>query len=162
MGKVIESAIERVAVNASRSVGAVCCFDQRGIHSALIDALTTLGVDGLEVELTPQRSVRGCRRAGALSRRSITRTGVGTQVAHGALPWRYGSDGAVLVRSPAERVEWFETREGARDFVLEHAIVPDFGLVRASKDRGDLCVPELCAQLQRARGDLPAPYRRRG
>jgi 3-oxoacid CoA-transferase subunit A len=41
----------------------------------------------------------------------------------------------VVVASPAKQVQVFETAEGAREFVLERALVADFGLVRAW--RGD-------------------------
>jgi len=41
----------------------------------------------------------------------------------------------VVVSSPPKEVRVFETAEGPRQFVLEHAIVADFGLVRAW--RGD-------------------------
>ena len=64
-----------------------------------------------------------------------TATGVGTQVAEGGLPWRYAADGTVAIASPAKETRTFATAEGERDFVLERAIVADFGLVRAW--RGD-------------------------
>jgi 3-oxoacid CoA-transferase subunit A len=56
---------------------------------------------------------------------------VGTQVAEGGLPWRYAPDGSVAVASPPREVREFE----GRSYVLEEAIVCDFGLVRAA--RGD-------------------------
>jgi 3-oxoacid CoA-transferase subunit A len=43
------------------------------------------------------------------------------------------ADGAVLAASPAKRVQTFETRGGGLAYVLEEAIVADFGLVRAWK-----------------------------
>src|SRR5699024_11009356 len=64
-----------------------------------------------------------------------TATGQGTQVADGGLPWRHDADGGVAVASPAKEVRTFDTAEGPKDFVLERAIVADFGLVRAW--RGD-------------------------
>jgi len=62
-----------------------------------------------------------------------TATGVGTQVADGGLPWRYDADGNVVVASPPKEVRTFTTADGDKDFVLEAAIVADFGLVRAWK-----------------------------
>ena len=63
----------------------------------------------------------------------FTATGVGTQVAEGGLPWKYDTEGNVTVASPAKEVRAFETAEGPKEFVLEEAIVADFGLVRAWK-----------------------------
>ena len=63
----------------------------------------------------------------------FTATGVGTQVAEGGLPWKYDADGNVEVSSPAKEVREFETAEGTKEFVMERAIVTDFGLVRAWK-----------------------------
>lgn len=96
----------------------------------------------LEVELTPQGTLAERLRTGGSGIPAFwTATGVGTQVADGGLPWRYGppaadgSPGPVLVASPAKEVRVFPTAEGDKEFVLEHAIVADFGLVRAW--RGD-------------------------
>jgi 3-oxoacid CoA-transferase subunit A len=63
----------------------------------------------------------------------FTATGVGTQVAEGGLPWKYDDAGNVITASPAKEVRTFETAEGPKEFVLEDAIVADFGLVRAWK-----------------------------
>jgi 3-oxoacid CoA-transferase subunit A len=88
----------------------------------------------LEVELTPQGTLAERMRAGGSGIPAFfTATGVGTQVAEGGLPWRYDSDGNVTVSSPAKEVRVFETAEGPKEFVLEEAIVADFGLVRAWK-----------------------------
>ena len=88
----------------------------------------------LEVELTPQGTLAERMRAGGSGIPAFfTATGVGTQVAEGGLPWRYDTEGNVTVASPAKEVRAFETAEGAKDFVLETAIVADFGLVRAWK-----------------------------
>ncbi|WP_030938158.1 CoA transferase subunit A [Streptomyces sp. NRRL S-646] len=86
----------------------------------------------LEVELVPQGTLAERLRAGGAGIPAFyTPAGVGTQVAVGGLPWRYASDGAVAVASPAK-----ETRDFAgRTYVLEHAITTDFALVRAW--RGD-------------------------
>ena len=90
----------------------------------------------LEVELTPQGTLAEKLRAGGSGIPAFyTATGVGTQVAEGGLPWRYGSDGSVMVASPGKETRIFETREGDKEFVLERAIICDFGLVRAW--RGD-------------------------
>jgi 3-oxoacid CoA-transferase subunit A len=90
----------------------------------------------LEVELTPQGTLAERMRAGGSGIPAFfTATGVGTQVAEGGLPWRYDAEGGVVVSSPAKQTQTFETAEGPREFVLEHAIVADFGLVRAW--RGD-------------------------
>ena len=93
----------------------------------------------LEVELTPQGTLAERLRAGGAGIPAFyTATGVGTQVAEGGLPWRYAADGSVLVASPAKETRLFETADGSggsveRTFVLERAIVTDFGLVRAWK-----------------------------
>jgi 3-oxoacid CoA-transferase subunit A len=90
----------------------------------------------LEVELTPQGTLAERMRAGGSGIPAFyTATGVGTQVADGGLPWRYRADGSIAIRSPAKEVREFETADGTRRFVLEQAIVADFGLVRAW--RGD-------------------------
>jgi 3-oxoacid CoA-transferase subunit A len=86
----------------------------------------------LEVELTPQGTLAERLRAGGSGIPAFfTATGVGTQVAQGGLPWKYAADGSVEVASPAKEVRRF----GDHDYVLEPAIVCDFGLVRAW--RGD-------------------------
>jgi 3-oxoacid CoA-transferase subunit A len=88
----------------------------------------------LEVELTPQGTLAERLRAGGSGIPAFfTATGVGTQVAEGGLPWRYASDGSVAVASPPKETRDFETAEGTKAFVLEPAIVADFGLVRAWK-----------------------------
>ncbi len=84
----------------------------------------------LEVELTPQGTLAERMRAGGSGIPAFfTATGVGTQVADGGLPWRYDDQGNVAIASPVK-----ETREfDGRDYVMERAIVCDFGLVRAAK-----------------------------
>jgi 3-oxoacid CoA-transferase subunit A len=82
----------------------------------------------LEVELTPQGTLAERMRAGGSGIPAFfTATGVGTQVADGGLPWRYDSSGSVVVASPPKEVRSF----GGRDYVLEEAIVADYGIVRA-------------------------------
>lgn len=88
----------------------------------------------LEVELTPQGTLAERLRAGGSGVPAFyTATGVGTQIADGGLPWRYSATGEVLISSPAKETRTFETSEGSAPFVLERAIVCDFGLVRAWK-----------------------------
>jgi 3-oxoacid CoA-transferase subunit A len=88
----------------------------------------------LEVELTPQGTLAERMRAGGSGIPAFfTATGVGTQVAEGGLPWKYDADGNVVVSSPPKQTQMFATAEGDKEFVLEHAIVADFGLVRAWK-----------------------------
>jgi 3-oxoacid CoA-transferase subunit A len=88
----------------------------------------------LEVELTPQGTLAERMRAGGSGIPAFfTATGVGTQVAEGGLPWKYDTEGNVIVSSPAKEVRTFSTHEGDKQFVLEEAIVADFGLVRAWK-----------------------------
>jgi 3-oxoacid CoA-transferase subunit A len=84
----------------------------------------------LEVELVPQGTLAERLRAGGAGIPAFyTPAGVGTQIAEGGLPWRYGSDGSVAVASPPRRTETFDGRE----YVLERAVTADFGLVRAWK-----------------------------
>ncbi len=88
----------------------------------------------LEVELTPQGTLAERLRAGGMGIPAFfTATGVGTQVADGGLPWKYDAAGQVTKSSPAKEVRTFPAEDGDREFVLEHAIQADFGLVRAWK-----------------------------
>ena len=88
----------------------------------------------LEVELTPQGTLAERMRAGGSGIPAFfTATGVGTQVADGGLPWRYDAAGNVVVSSPPKQTQSFDTADGEKEFVLEHAIVADFALVRAWK-----------------------------
>src|SRR6058998_1022322 len=69
----------------------------------------------LEVELTPQGTLAERLRAGGAGIPAFyTPAGVGTLVADGGLPWRYGSDGSVAVASPPKDVRRF----GEQDYVL--------------------------------------------
>ncbi|GIG22710.1 succinyl-CoA--3-ketoacid-CoA transferase [Cellulomonas chitinilytica] len=87
----------------------------------------------LEVELTPQGTLAERLRAGGSGIAAFyTRTGVGTQVAEGGLPWRYDADGGVAVASPPKPVETFVIRGEPQEFVREEAITADFSLVRAA------------------------------
>jgi len=86
----------------------------------------------LEVELIPQGSLAERLRAGGCGIPAFyTPAGVGTLIAEGGLPWRYGPDGSVAVASPPREVREFDGRR----YLLERAITTDFALVRAT--RGD-------------------------
>src|SRR3954469_21418019 len=88
----------------------------------------------LEVELTPQGTLAERMRAGGSGIPAFfTATGGGTQVAEGGLPWRYDDAGNVVVSSPPKETRDFTVDGEAREYVLEEAIVADFGLVRAWK-----------------------------
>ena len=98
----------------------------------------------LELELCPQGTLAERLRAGGAGIPGFfTPAGVGTMVADGGLPWRYAPDGSVAVASPEKETRSFAgVAEGAavalfgdREYVLEHAIITDFALVRAL--RGD-------------------------
>ncbi len=98
----------------------------------------------LQVELTPQGTLAERLRAGGSGIGAFfTPTGVGTYVADGGMPWRYGTDGSVAMSSPAKEVRTFH----GRDQVLEEAIIADFGLVRAQvADRHGNCVFHAAAR----------------
>ncbi len=82
----------------------------------------------LEVELVPQDTLAERLRAGGAGVPAFyTPAGVGTQVAEGGLPWRYGDGGVIVMASPAKEVREFD----GRLFVLETAIRTDFALVHA-------------------------------
>ncbi|WP_433190069.1 CoA transferase subunit A [Actinoallomurus sp. CA-150999] len=83
----------------------------------------------LEVELVPQGTLAERLRAGGAGIPAFyTPVGVGTDVASGGMPVRYGLGGEVV-----ERGEPRETRVlGGVEVVLEHAIATDFGLVHAA------------------------------
>ncbi|HET8598973.1 MAG TPA: CoA transferase subunit A [Segeticoccus sp.] len=88
----------------------------------------------LEVELTPQGTLAEKLRAGGAGIPAFyTATGVGTQIAEGGLPWRYDGNGGIAKSSPAKETRELDWHGHQRTFVLEHAIVCDFGLVRAEK-----------------------------
>jgi 3-oxoacid CoA-transferase subunit A len=88
----------------------------------------------LEVELTPQGTLAERMRAGGSGIAAFfTATGGGTQVAEGGLPWRYDTEGNVIVASPAKETRDFGDGADRREYVLEEAIIADFGLVRAWK-----------------------------
>ena len=73
----------------------------------------------LEVELTPQGTLAERMRAGGSGIPAFfTATGVGTQVADGGLPWKYGADGSIQVTSPVKDVRTFPTTRGYQQFAL--------------------------------------------
>lgn len=84
----------------------------------------------LEVELTPQGTLaERLRAAGVGIPAFYTVTGMGTQVATGGLPWRYGRDGSVALASPPKATIELD----AKTFLLERALPADFAFVRAWK-----------------------------
>jgi 3-oxoacid CoA-transferase subunit A len=90
----------------------------------------------LEVELTPQGTLAERLRCGGSGIPAFfTASGVGTMVAEGGLPWRYGPGGEVVLSSPPKETRTFSSLRGPTEYVLEEAIVTDFALVRAA--RGD-------------------------
>lgn len=83
----------------------------------------------LEVELTPQGSLAERLRAGGCGIPAFyTPAGLGTPVADGTMPLRYGPDGTVAVHAPAKETRVFDGRE----YLLEPAIRTDFALVHAA------------------------------
>lgn len=88
----------------------------------------------LEVHLTPQGTLAEKMRAGGAGIPAFfTATGVGTQVAEGGMPLRYGPGGEVVKASEPKETRRMTLGATTTDYVLEHAIVTDFGLVRAWK-----------------------------
>jgi 3-oxoacid CoA-transferase subunit A len=82
----------------------------------------------LEVELTPQGTLAERMRAGGAGIPAFfTPAGVGSPVADGGMPWRYGADGAVAIESEPKETRIF----GDKRYVLEQAIIADFALVHA-------------------------------
>ncbi|MGH9292599.1 MAG: CoA transferase subunit A [Acidimicrobiales bacterium] len=84
----------------------------------------------VEVELCPQGTLAERLRAGGAGIPAFyTLAGVGTEIAEGGVPLRYGGDGAVERASGPKEVREF----GGRTYVLAEAIVTDFALVHAAK-----------------------------
>jgi 3-oxoacid CoA-transferase subunit A len=98
----------------------------------------------LEVELVPQGTLAERLRAGGAGIPAFyTPGGVGTQVAEGGLPLRYGADGTIAVASAPKEVRAFD----GTDYVLERAITCDYALVHAAYgDRHGNLVYEKSAQ----------------
>jgi len=87
----------------------------------------------VEVELTPQGTLAERLRAGGAGIAAFyTPTGVGTMVADGGVPLRYGPGGQALQVSPPKEVRRFRRGGREQDYVLEEAIVTDYALVRAA------------------------------
>lgn len=83
----------------------------------------------LEVELIPQGTLAERLRAGGAGIPAFyTPAGVGTPVAEGGMPLRYGADGSTAVASEPKEVRDFD----GTSYVLERGITTDFALVRAS------------------------------
>ncbi|MDF8262975.1 CoA transferase subunit A [Luteipulveratus flavus] len=88
----------------------------------------------LEVHLTPQGTLAEKLRAGGAGIPAFyTATGVGTQVAEGGMPLRYASDGTVEKASEPKETRRLTLGGETGEYVLEEAIVADYGLVRAWK-----------------------------
>lgn len=84
----------------------------------------------LDLDLVPQGTLAERLRAGGAGIPAFfTAAGVGTPVAEGGLPVRYGTDGTVAVASQPRRTEQFD----GRSYVLERAVRADVGLVHAAK-----------------------------
>jgi len=90
----------------------------------------------LEVELTPQGTLAERLRAGGFGIAGFyTRTGVGTLVEEGGLPWLFDGKGGVLKASPPKQTQVFDLDGEPTTYLLEPGIVTDFSLVHAK--RGD-------------------------
>ena len=147
---VLISAIHDSGVSGLEAVSNNCGVDEWGLGILLRDKRIARMVSSyvgenkefarqylageLEVELTPQGTLAERLRAGGSGIPAFyTVTGAGTQVAEGGLPWRYAADGSVAKASPAKESKVFEVDGQEKEFILERAIVTDFGLVRAWK-----------------------------
>lgn len=87
----------------------------------------------VHVELIPQGTLAERLRAGGAGIPAFyTPAGVGTLVADGGLPLRYGSGGQVALASAPKEVRRFSVRGHDRDYVLERGITTDFALIRAA------------------------------
>ena len=87
----------------------------------------------LEVELTPQGTLAERLRAGGSGIAAFyTETGVGTVIADGGLPLRYGPDGEVDMETEPKETRMFTSEGEHHMFVLERGIEADFGLVHAA------------------------------
>jgi 3-oxoacid CoA-transferase subunit A len=98
----------------------------------------------LEVELVPQGTLAERLRAGGAGIAAFyTRAGVGTMVADGGLPLRYGPGGSVALASEPKEIRLYDGIE----YVLERAITCDFAIVHARLgDRHGNLVYEKAAQ----------------
>lgn len=109
---------KRIVRTTSSYVGENKEFERQYLHGEL------------EVELIPQGTLAERLRAGGAGIPAFfTPAGVGTQVSDGGMPWRYDTNGNVILESPAKEIRQFN----GEDYVLEHGITTDYALVRASK-----------------------------
>ncbi len=84
----------------------------------------------LEVELVPQGTLAERLRAGGAGIPAFyTPAGVGTQIADGGLPMRYGPGGVIVKASDRKETRIFDQRE----YVLELAITGDYSIIKAWK-----------------------------
>lgn len=91
----------------------------------------------LEVELTPQGTLAERLRAGGSGIPAFyTPTAAGTWVQEGGSPVKYSADGSIEIASEPRELRTFNGRK----YVMEEAIVGDYGLVKAWKadTRGNL------------------------
>lgn len=142
---VLIAALHDSGVDDLRLISNNCGVDKAGLgillHDKRISRMTSSYVGDnkefarqflsgeLELELCPQGTLAERMRAGGCGIPAFfTPAGVGTQVSEGGLPWRYATDGSVLVASPVKETRLF----GDQEYVLEKAIRADVGLVRAA------------------------------
>jgi len=123
MNKVVATAAAAVGDIPDGASLAVGGFGLSGVPFVLIDALLEHGAKNL-VTVSNNCGVDGW----GLGRLLDNHAGVGTQIADGGLPWRYGADGTVAIESAPKETRTF----GGREYVLEEGIVCDYALVRAS------------------------------
>ena len=149
MDKVVATPTEAIAGITDGMTLAVGGFGLCGIPSVLIAELhrqgikdleavsNNCGVDdwGLGILLGAQQIRRMISSYVGENKEFARQYLVGSQVADGGLPWKYAADGSVEIASPPKEVRTFSLHGQPREYVLEEAIVADFGLVRAA--RGD-------------------------
>ena len=145
---VLIEALRRTGVDDLSVISNNCGVDDWGLGVLLADGLISKMTSSyvgenkefarrylageLEVELTPQGTLAEKLRAGGSGIAAFyTQTGVGTQVADGGLPLRYGPDGTIDIASPPKPTKVFIVGGEPREFVLEEAISTDFALVHA-------------------------------
>jgi 3-oxoacid CoA-transferase len=84
----------------------------------------------IEIEVLPQGTLSERLRAGGAGIPAFyTPASVGTALADGTFPQRFGADGQPAEFADPKEVRFFD----GRPYVLEHGLRPDFGLVKASK-----------------------------
>jgi 3-oxoacid CoA-transferase A subunit len=147
---VLIAQIHELGVTDLEAIGCTCGVDDWGLGILVRDkriARMTAAYMGenkemerqfmsgeLEVELTPMGTLAEKLRAGGAGIPAFfTATGVGTKVAEGGMPLRYATDGSIAKPSPPKETRELDWQGEERTFVLEHALTPDFALVRAWK-----------------------------